>query len=68
MKYRICKYKDAYKDGYCAQVKWWGSLWFWHTIKDIYGDTYVVGTEKEAKRAVLEFENKTQITPLKQKD
>ena len=65
-RYRICKYEDAYKKGYCAQVKWWGSLWFWVSVKNLYGDVIVKSTPKEIKELIPYWEDRKKITPIKQ--
>ena len=68
MKFRICKYKDAYKDGYCAQVRAWWTFGFWTTIKKMNDDVIVKSTPNEIKKLIPYWEDKRKITPIRQKD
>lgn len=65
-RYRICKYEDAYKKGYCAQAKGWWSLGFWLTVKNIQDDVIVKSTPEEIKKLIPYWEDRKKITPIKQ--
>ena len=66
--YRICKYKDAYKNGYCAQVRGWWTFGFWITVKNMQDDVIVKSTPNEIKKLIPYWEDKRIITPIKQKE
>lgn len=70
MKYRICKYKDAIRDGYCVQGKpWWCFLGGWLFARTTDDNKIAVyRTLKDARFALKKLKTKPKITPIKKEN